>query len=119
MSIHQFHSRGHEPHGALTWQGRVDAADEEREIVSIAREFLAQFTPEEIHRLPAECRPGKLMDANDVTTYAFELVRHDCGGDPEAAALVHKLAGFFSAASIRLSQLLGEQGDDDGDRQSA
>ncbi|MGZ5037813.1 MAG: hypothetical protein ACXWG1_12935 [Usitatibacter sp.] len=114
MSIPQFQSHGHDSHGTVTWQGRLEAAEEEREIVSIAREFLAQFTPEEIHRLPVQCRPRKLMDANDVTSYAFELVRHECGDDADTLALVHKLASFFSEASIRLSQLLGHQ---DGDSQ--
>lgn len=106
---------------STSWQGRLDQATSEAEVVMVAKDFLARFTPEEIERLPAACRPGKFFDANDVTEYAFTLVRHDCGEDREAARLVHDFAAFFSNASTRLSQLLarGNNYADCDTRQSA
>lgn len=90
----------------LSWQNRLDSASTEGEVVDIAKDFMAQFDRHEIQQLPEACRPGKFFDANDVTTYAFALVRRDCGAAPETAEMVHRLAGFFSNASIRLSQLM-------------
>jgi hypothetical protein len=106
MSIHLFHSRGQHSLSPVTWQTRLESALEEREVVGVVRDFVAQVTPPELRRLPDECRPGKFFDANDVTSFAFELARHHDHPDPDIAALIHKMTAFFSEASIRLSQLL-------------
>lgn len=94
------------PSAPLTWQQRLDLAHDEAEIVSIAREFIAMFTPYEIDRLPKPCQPPlKLVDREDIAAYAYDLVRHDCDGPPQTLELVHKLAHFFSHASMRTAQL--------------
>ena len=90
----------------VSWAARVEGAGSAQEVVQVAREFLAQLTPYEVHALPAACMPPpKIVDADDVTAYAVGLVRHDCAdsfGDP---GLAHKLADFFSHASGRLARL--------------
>jgi glycine cleavage system regulatory protein len=45
------------------------------------------------------------VDREDVAAYAYDLVRHDCDDGPEVAEIVHKLAHFFSHASMRMAQL--------------
>jgi hypothetical protein len=76
------------------------------EVLAIAREFLGAFTPQEIASLPGPCQPPlTLVDIEDVNSYAFELVRHDCA-DSESAELVQKLAAFFSQAAARIARLL-------------
>lgn len=104
----------------ITWQDRLHLASTEAEVVVAAKEFVAQFTPDEINDLPAPCRPGKFFDANDITSFAFALVQHRCGDDAETANVVEKLATFFSNASIRLSEIMarGNASQDDS-RQSA
>jgi hypothetical protein len=97
---------GQEPASSpVTWQQKLERAQGETQIVVVAREFVAQFSPFEVEALPAECRPPlKLVDADDIAAYALELVRHDrqhLGSDP----LVARLAAFFSYASLRLSQI--------------
>ena len=101
MTIHQIHPNGH----PLTWQERLDDAITEEDVVSIAREYMATITPQEIVRMPPEVRPGKLVDANDVTTYAFDLVRAECD-DPDGSGALQRLAHILSRASIRLSQIM-------------
>ena len=96
----------HEHQGPTSWQDQLESAVTESEIVSVARDFIAQFTPQEIEQLPAACRPGKFFEADDITAYAFSLMRHTCAVEDETAALVHRLAAFFSNASIRLSQIM-------------
>ena len=89
-----------------TWQQRLDFARDETEVIAIAREFLARLTPYEIDRLPKPCQPPlKVVDRDDIAAYAYDLVRHDCGDAPESIELVHKLANFFSNASMRMAQL--------------
>ena len=71
-----------------------------------------------IEKFP-EARLGS-FEANDVTSYAFALVRHNCEGPAETAALVHKIAAFFSNASIRLSLIMAHvDAPEDDARQSA
>jgi hypothetical protein len=109
---------------AFTWQRRLDSAHSEAEIVDAARDFLALFDPFELNALPRACRPpGKIVDADDVAAYAFELVRHECDTDARETDLVHKLARFFAHAATRLSQVnafRADVGDDAGEsRESA
>jgi hypothetical protein len=91
---------------AVTWEGRLQFAQDVVEVLSIAREFLAAFTPQELASLPGPCQPPlTLVDIEDVNSYAFELVRHNCA-DSESAELVQKLAAFFSHAAARIAKLL-------------
>jgi hypothetical protein len=101
MTIHQLHPKGH----PFTWQERLDSAAFESDVVDVVRDYLATLTHEEHMYLPANLRPQKIVDANDVTTYAFELVRHECH-DEGAQRLVQRLANIMSRASIRLAQIM-------------
>jgi hypothetical protein len=91
---------------AVTWDAKLDAVQSEYGVVMIARDFAATLDPWEIACLPEACRPAKITDANDVAFYAFLLMRHQTSDDPRAAAILERLAAFFSTASIRLSQIL-------------
>ena len=106
---------------SVSWQDKLDDADTVHDIVEIARDFLAAWDRHEIAALPEPCRPGKIFDANDINSYAFQLVQNDCSTNSDVAPLVHKMAAFFSNASIRLSEILTTVGRvDDGEvRQSA
>ena len=55
--------------------------------------------------------------ANDVASYAFDLVRHECSDADVSAPFIHRLAAFFSHASIRLSEILRRTNDEDLDSQ--
>ena len=97
----------------VTWQSRLDKASDERDVVSIAREFMAQFTPREIGSIPEECRPGKIVDAGDVTSCAFDLAKHSSHGDGEST--ISKVSAFFASASTRLSQIMDRRPGDGAD----
>jgi hypothetical protein len=91
---------------SLGWQGQLDQATRPEAVIVVARDYLAQVSPEEIAQLPENCRPGRLVDATDVSDYAFELARRQ--SSPDAPEVLHKLAAFFADASMRLSQILAE-----------
>ena len=90
-----------------TWAAKLREANAEPEVVEIVREFVAQLTPDDIARIPPHVRPGRFIDATDVTAYGFDLVRHECE-DNDGRRVVQRLARFFSEASIRLSEILVE-----------
>lgn len=106
-----------------SWQDRLSRARTEAEVVEVGKDFIAQFSPYEIAALPEVCRPPKrLSDANDITEYAFSLVRHRCDGGEPSDYSAHRLTNFFSNAAVRLSQILHAQSrssSDDAQQESA
>lgn len=91
---------------AVAWQGLLDAAASEEEVVTAVRDYLALVSPEEIAALPVACRPGRIVDASDVNDYAFVLAQHQFLRDPLEVTTLQKLSSFMTSASLRLTQLL-------------
>ena len=87
------------------WIQRLKLARAEEEVMALAREYLASFDDYELRFLPVRCQPRVLLCANDVSTYAFDLVVHRCEEMDASARLVRRLAEFFTFASIRLSEI--------------
>ena len=90
--------------GAGDWNLRLRGAYSNREVISLARDFIAQWTPAEIADLPESCRPGQLKGADDLAYYAFALAKEE----RKSAAYTPRLAtfaSFFAAASLRLSEI--------------
>ena len=115
MSIHQLHPQGQ----PLTWQERLDCATTEHEVLDVVRDYVATVSPEEFASLPPALRPGKIVDANDVTTYAFDLVREECH-DEGMQHIVQRMGHILSRASIRLSEIMVvEHKPPQGDRQQS
>jgi hypothetical protein len=61
--------------------------------------------------LPKGLRPWKIVDADDVTSYAIQLAQDHDGGDEDTVKLMHRMTGFFADASLRLSQILARNRD--------
>ena len=96
--------------GGLTWPERLDECVSVAEVVDVARVFMARFDPEEIASLPPQCRPGKIVDADDVSALAVELMRSTCR-EGEPRELLHKLAAVFAHASGRIAELSARSND--------
>jgi hypothetical protein len=94
---------------ALSWPGRLDLAASEAEVIEVARDYLASLDPFEVDRLPDHCKPPKLFDADDIASYAFDLVRSDFAA--ESAAVAHRVAAFFVEANTRLARILAKTND--------
>jgi hypothetical protein len=121
VTIHSIHQGSGAQTVGITWQHHLDAARRVDEVVAAARDYLATLAPQDLAALPDGCRPpAKIVDADDVSTYAFDLVRFECEVH-ETRELVYKLARFFSHASMRLAQLTARSPAtaDDSGRQSA
>ena len=89
------------------WKALLDDAETERDLVLLARDYLATWTPQEISELPLDCRPGPVRDGEDIIQWAFDYTRRHIGyeEDPHVAAALLKLRTFFSHAAARLSQV--------------
>jgi hypothetical protein len=53
--------------------------------------------------MPQECRPGRLVDAQDIASYGYDLTTHRCQEADAGAALIQIFARFFADASQRLA----------------
>ena len=89
----------------MGWQGRLAAATSREDVVTVARDFLALVGPEEVARMPVDCRPVKLVDGEDVANYAVTLTRRSCDPDCFRDHDLQRIAAFFGDALGRLSQL--------------
>jgi hypothetical protein len=90
----------------LGWQGRLNEAATRSDVVAIARDYMALWSPDELSCLPPDLRPGKIVDADDVSDCALRFVQAQMDRGTEAETHVHKLGGFFSSASLRLAQIM-------------
>ena len=89
------------------WLYALEGAQSEKELVMVVREFLAIWTPREIQRLPASCRPTRLVDGDDVSAYAVELslYRLETVSDPEDDRLLERIKAFFAHAASRVAAI--------------
>ncbi len=115
MSTLEFPKRGRP---LLSWPGRLDLATSEAEVVEAARDYLASLDPFEVDRLPDHCKPRKLFDADDIGSYAFDLVSCDCVA-ADSTAVVHRVAAFFMDANDRLSHILAKTNDPEAERRES
>lgn len=98
-----------EPSGSsLTWHLRLNAATSVEGVIAAVKDYLALWSPEELAQLPEACRPGRIVDADDITVYALNLVREQFHGENGPA--LARMAGFFAAASRRVAQILAHAG---------
>ncbi len=102
-----------DPHvtAALGWQARLNEAPRVEDVVAIVKDYLAQWSPVDIARLPDPCRPGRVVDGDDITLYALILVREQFNRDPAKDASLAQMAAFFCAASRRVSRILAHAED--------
>lgn len=103
----------------MYWSRQIDAATSASEVVAIARDYLATWTPKELAKLPRECRPGRVKSPGDLEQLHASLVEEyrqsRLAGD-ELSAL-QRLTSFVVRASVRLAQFDdGKQEGEDASR---
>jgi hypothetical protein len=86
------------------WRGELEAATTDKDVLNVARDYVALLSREEFLSLPADCRPGKLTTCDDVVAAALKLVRENLHfpTDTEATRVLHEVSEFFAAASAKL-----------------
>jgi hypothetical protein len=89
--------------------GRIDEAKTVSEVVAIVRDHLARWTPEEIGRLPVDCRPGKIRDDKDIVELHGRLVDEyrETRASGEALTALQQLTSLMVRTSVRIAELGG------------
>jgi hypothetical protein len=92
------------------WRNVIRESSREDEVVELVRDHMARWTPEEIARLPEDCRPGRIRDADDVSQWAFTLASSHCAGvvRGEDEKLLDRMLEFVTHAAVRLAELRSE-----------
>jgi hypothetical protein len=92
---------------SLTWPDLLALATTPEEVIGVARDFLATWSPQELNRLPASCKPpDKFADPEEIVLYAFALVDQQVHSGTDHPG-VFRMASFFSEATRRVTQLMG------------
>jgi len=91
----------------VTWYRLLDNAKNSLEVVAIARDYLATWTPDEISRLPPAVRPGKLRDESDVEDLHSRLVDEyrDTAATGAALDALQRITTFMVRSTLRLAEL--------------
>ena len=89
------------------WRNLILDSTQEDEVVGLVRDHMALWSPEEIARLPVECRPARIHDAEDITRWAFELASSHCAQvvKPDDEPLLERMLEFVTQAAVRLSEI--------------
>ncbi len=91
----------------IYWHSGVSASDSVDSVLRFAREFQASWTPEEIARLPEDCRPRVVKSAGDLDFWSARLSEaylkqvQAANVETVLAQFVH----FFLHAALRCRQL--------------
>jgi hypothetical protein len=86
------------------WRHAIDTAATERELMSVARNFVAGVPEAELAALPAEWRPRRLRSARDVSLMTYRLAQAYCGAqlDTHRERCMRSMLPFFQSLSQRL-----------------
>ena len=89
------------------WQFQLDGAPTEEEVVAVAKDYLATWTPQELAFLPEDCRPGRIRDGADINAFSFKLAQALCSTAFESsdASYAQRMLSFFAHAAVRISQI--------------
>lgn len=101
-------STSHPPRSSMPdWRRHLVAATSEHEVVNLTREYLATWGPDDISRLPPECRPGRIRDAEDISQWAYDLARAHTSlrYDDEIDALLLRMLAFMGEAAMRMAEV--------------
>ena len=92
------------------WRNLILSSSQEEEVIGLVRDYLARWSPEEIARLPVECRPRRLRDAEDISRWAFDLASSHCAqsGKGSDNPMLERMLEFVTQAAIRISELNAE-----------
>lgn len=89
------------------WRSELDAATTEKDVLNIARDYVAFLARGELASLPADFRLGRIESCLDVTELALRLVQESMNYDSESAGLrlLRSMSEFFAEASEKLTEL--------------
>ena len=99
------------------WKSLLQRAADTREVLAVVRDYLATLSPTDVASLPRALQPFKLVDEEDLASYALDMVRYHTECDGETSALCARMSEFLSCANQRATQLMGTPNAEQAERQ--
>jgi hypothetical protein len=95
----------------IAWFRQIDNAKSPFEVVAVARDYFASWSPQELALLPEPCRPGKLRDETDIDNLHSKLVEEyrNTRVSGDALDALQRLTSFLVRASIRIADIADGQ----------
>ena len=86
---------------------RLRSAKSENDVVELVRDYIGDWLPEELAKLPFECRPGKIRDSEDLNVLALKLARASISFDiePEQVRAIEEMDAFVAQACQRIAEI--------------
>ena len=95
------------PYHFSKWREAIRVARDERSIVAVIEDYLANMAPEALAAISEESRrvlSARPLDLQGAAVLLLhEELRHR--GDPKVGAVLHEIAHTLSAASVRVAHL--------------
>lgn len=92
-----------------SWSARIEEAGNPMDLLSVAREFLDSWEPEDLALLPENARPQRIKGTDDLPYWHQRLVECFCDASLEAtrAEKVREMLHFFAFAVQRSVEIEG------------
>jgi hypothetical protein len=89
------------------WRVELQAAATDKDVLNVARDYVALLAGENMDDLPRDLRPGPLAHCEEISEWALKLVQASLSLGPNEAgvARLRDIGDFFAAASARLSEI--------------
>jgi hypothetical protein len=89
------------------WRNELDATLNDKDVLNVARDYVAFLAADELLSLPNDLKPGQLESCAEIADWALRLVQASLSLNSEMAGteLLREMSEFFAAASARLSEL--------------
>ena len=89
---------------------RLRNAASEEAVLDLVRDYVGEWMPEELALIPADCRPGRMHDFEDLNEIAFRLTQEKFAMPPsEENPLVLEMQTFFAQAVTRIGEIKSKQ----------
>ena len=93
----------------LHWHHKIEACEDVEQVISVSRDFLASWEPEELALVPSLGRPTQVKGTDDLAYWHQRLV--DCyvtsAASGQGIEQVRNLLHFFATALQKAAELRG------------
>lgn len=90
-----------------SWRTQLKGAGSVEAVLSVVRQYLAEWRPEEVASLPKGCWPSAFSSRKDVIDCSFKLseLHANFKGTDSSLARLQELLLFFTHVAVRITQV--------------
>lgn len=92
-----------------SWAERIEGAEEQDDLIAVARDYLASWSPHELAMIPEQARPMQVKGTDDLAYWHQRLVDCYCTGAARGreSERVRGMLQFFALALQRAAEQRG------------